>query len=79
MILYYQEKDTKDWLGVDEENLAAGFHTGRAAAIANLPGSVCTIRIDPNYIEKKCRPVRRRDVPAEWLAAMGLEDDQEEA
>ena len=78
-IRYYQEIETGDYLAVDTDtneyyrkNFGKDFFESRATAIAEQVGSVCTTNVSRSYLQEKCRPVAKQDVPEEWLRAIAL-------
>lgn len=78
MILYFREPNG-DYLAADKGSEdyyrqigKPDLLEGRATAIAGCVGSVCTTGISRKFL-KTCRHVRKRDVPAEWLKAFGVE------
>ena len=80
-ILYYQERETGDYLAVDtstaryyQQTQGKTLFEGRSTAIAGEVGSVCTTSISPDYLKDKCRKVLVRKVPKEWLDAIGYHE-----
>jgi hypothetical protein len=72
---YYREPDG-DYLAVDPtsrgyyvETQGRVLYEGRATAIAGLVSSVCTTSVAPAFLAD-CTPVRKADVPREWLRAI---------
>ena len=43
-----------------------GFE-GRATAICNEKSSCCTTMISEKYLETECKPIKKKDVPKDWL------------
>jgi hypothetical protein len=81
VIRFYSES-TGDFLAIDTEsnefylrNYGRDDFEGRATAIVGQVGSVCTTSISRGFLRKQCRRVPKSDVPAEWLAAIAVEDE----
>lgn len=76
MIRYYRESNG-DYLAIDTatndyyRRLGRDDFEGRATAIAGNVGSVCTTGISRGFLREQCKPVAKRDVPAEWLRCIG--------
>jgi hypothetical protein len=73
---FYRESNG-DYLCIDvrlcsEDVTGQRFFDGRAAAVEGLPTSVCTCSVGVRFLKESCRRVRRKDVPQEWLQAMGV-------
>jgi len=66
---YYREPNG-DYLYVWPRAWRPGLHEGRATAIAGLPTSVQTTSVSVLFL-KECPRIARRDVPQEWLTAIG--------
>jgi hypothetical protein len=78
MIAYYEESNG-DFLAVDtatnryyRESFGQDRFEGRATAIAGLVESVCATGISREFLRRNCRRVGKRQVPDEWLRAIGL-------
>ncbi len=74
-IEYYREKETGDFLAIDPDtlgyyrkNFGKNQYEGRATAIAQQVGSVCTTSIAHSFLMNDCTRVGKSEVPAEWLA-----------
>lgn len=73
---YYQERNG-DYVSVDpstakyyEEIGMPGTLEGRATAIAHEVSSVCTTSLGWEFLHKKCKRVRKIDIPYEWLEVL---------
>lgn len=73
MYRFYRE-DNGDYLVVDTATIAyykthfgKDHFDGRATAIAGLITSVQSTSISRAFIKESCVPVKRQDVPKEWL------------
>lgn len=72
---YYQEQDkVGDYLSIDPstldyyiKNFGNANFEGRATAIKGEVTSVCTTAISMEFLHRKCRRVRKSDIPAKWL------------
>jgi hypothetical protein len=79
-IVYYQEKESGDYLAVDTSTNAyyrqqgRDHFEGRSTAIQGDVNSVCTTGISREYLKTKCKRVLLRKVPQEWLEAIGYQD-----
>jgi hypothetical protein len=80
MIQYYQE-NTGDFLAIDTatnsyylRNFGKDHFEGRASAITNQVGSVCTTAVSRQYLQQNCKRIARARVPMEWRKAIGLEN-----
>jgi len=78
MIAYYRENNG-DYLAIDTstnayylDNFRKDQFEGRATAIAELIGSVCTTGISREFLRTNCKRVARANVPAEWRRAIGI-------
>lgn len=77
MTLYYQETNG-DFLAIWTESndhyrttFGKDHFEGRATAIEGLVESVCTTGISRDFLKSNCQRVAKRNVPAEWLKAIG--------
>ena len=75
MIRYYREP-TGDYLAVDLSSRThyirhqgKVLYEGRATAITNHIGSVCTTAVSPAFLAE-CQGIKKADVPTEWLQAI---------
>lgn len=73
---YYQERNG-DYLCVDPStleyyltNIGKAQMEGRATAIKHNVHSVCTTGISLDFLKRKCKRVRKIDIPKEWLEAL---------
>ena len=66
---YYKEPNG-DYLYCRPKPYRLGMYEGRATAIEGLVSSVCTTGISSEFLVG-CKKVRKRDVPQEWLEAIG--------
>lgn len=78
MICFYREHNG-DYLAIESSTNAyyldvfgKDHFEGRATAIENLVGSVCTTGISREFLRTKCKRVARANVPAEWRRAIGI-------
>ncbi len=78
MILYYRETEAGDFLAIDTEsnsyyrrNFGKDHFEGRATAISENVGSVCTTGISREYLRTACKRVAKKHVPLDWLRAIG--------
>lgn len=78
MLLFYREKNG-DYLAIEtttnayyRQHLGKDHFEGRATAIAEQVGSVCTTGISRQFLRQECKRVAKRHVPAEWQKAIGL-------
>lgn len=89
-ILYYYETETCDYLAVNTEtkkfyrppynrgNYNGGADMeGRATAISGLVTSVCTTGVAQDFLESRCERVPLREVPDEWIKAIGYHNLKE--
>jgi len=74
---YYQERNKSgDYVSVDPSTLdyylklGKAHVEGRATAIRGQVSSVCTVGLSLDFLRRKCRRVRKADVPAEWLEVL---------
>lgn len=81
MILYFQENNG-DFLAIDTSTnsyyvrcYGKDYFEGRATAIAEQVGSVCTTAVSRNFLRTNCKRVAKRNVPSEWCKAIGLEEN----
>ena len=79
MILYYRETEAGDFLAIDTEsneyyrrNFGKDHFEGRATAISENVGSVCTTSISREYLLAACKRVAKKHVPADWVRAIGF-------
>lgn len=77
MILYFRENNG-DYLAIDSATnsyylrLCGKDHfEGRATAITNQVGSVCTTGIAREFLRANCKRIGKANVPAEWQTAIG--------
>ena len=77
MICFYREHNG-DFLAIDTstnayylDNFGKDQFEGRATAIAELIGSVCTTGISREFLRTECKRVARAKVPGEWRRAIG--------
>jgi hypothetical protein len=77
MISFYRE-NTGDFLAIDTatngyylRNFRQDHFEGRATAIANQVGSVCTTGVSREFLRMNCKRVAKCIVPAEWRKAIG--------
>lgn len=71
---YYQERDkTGDYVSVDPGTAEyycrigqAGMVEGRAPALHGEVSTVCTVSLSREWLNRKCRRVRKADVPQAW-------------
>ena len=76
-MIYYQEKDSGDYLCIDERSwryylqinpaTEGRRYEGRATCITGQVSSVCTTGISQQYLREKCKRVLKRTIPQEWL------------
>lgn len=85
MIRYYREKSTGDYLAVDISTLdyyqrvvGKELYEGQATCIDGNISSVSTCTISPRYLKWCCKKVARKDIPAEWLKALGYHQPKKE-
>lgn len=75
---YYRERNKAgDYLFVDPATLDYYIRTqgksnfeARATAIQGSRSSVCTTAVSLDFLRRKCRRVRKADVPADWLEVL---------
>ena len=77
MIVYFRENNG-DYLAIETDtnsyyvrNFAKDYFEGRATAIENLVGSVCTTSISREFLTACCKRIAKAKVPAEWCEAIG--------
>lgn len=69
---FYITKDGEDYLCIDETIQLGNpsMYEGRAPSISGIISSVEGALIHKEYIKRKCKAVKREDVPAYWLKAL---------
>lgn len=79
MIVFYKDKRTGDYLGVDRETNDyfnkrqwSDHLQARGPAIAGDPSSVHTCVVSRRFLKDKCVRVALRNVPCEWQDAIGI-------
>jgi len=78
MILFYRE-NTGDFLAIDTStnryylrHFSKDHFEGRATAIANQVGSVCTTGVSREFLRTNCKRVAKATVPEQWRRAIGF-------
>ena len=78
MILSYRE-NTGDFLAIDTStnryylrHFNKDHFEGRATAIANQVGSVCTTGVSREFLRTNCKRVAKATVPEQWRTAIGF-------
>lgn len=75
-MIYYQEKDSGDYLCIDERSWRyykqiypqdSRRYEGRATAITGQVSSVCTTSLTIEYLRENCKRVLKKDIPQDWL------------
>jgi hypothetical protein len=70
---YYQERNG-DFLSIDPSTndyyirtIGKDHFEGRATAIAQCVGSVCTTGISREFLQRRCKRVSKATIPQQWL------------
>jgi hypothetical protein len=77
MINFYREHGG-DYLAIETttnsyyRSFGKDHFEGRATAIAGQVWSVCTTAVSRKFLKKECTRVAKRNVPVEWLKAIGI-------
>jgi hypothetical protein len=78
MMQFYQEHNG-DYLAIDtatnayyRQTFGKDHFEGRATALQGLVSSVCTTGISRQFLRECCKKIARKNVPTEWIKAIGL-------